>query len=177
MDDHPILTIEERSMSNETILTILNDMEEVLGRCEITIRDKNRCDDGFCMEFDPPTGLNYSLNLNIKLCSECDMITLNLDSSLAASVDKFPLLEELAGRINREIGFYHLIIDREHNRISLNLGIMIDNGVLDQTEFDFAIRLMKRITEVWFPVIYEQLSTDEQPETLMKRGNKSSSTS
>jgi len=168
MDDHRDLTKKERSISKETERTILNEMETVLGWCTC-VMDENRRDDGFTMRFHAPKGTNYFLILNVKLCSENDMVTLHLASSLAVPDEKLSQLTELAGRINALSKFPHLHIDRERNRVSLYAGIMIDNGVLDQKEFDFAVRMIMTSAEQYFPLIEEQLSTNETPDALVNK--------
>lgn len=168
IDDHQDLMKKERSISKETERKILKDMKTVL-KGFTDIGDENRRDDAFIMRFHGPKGTNSFMILNIKLSSEYDMVILHLVSSLAVPDEKLSLLMELAGRINVMSRFPHLHVDRERKKISLYSGIMIDNGVLDQKEFDFAVRMIMASAEQYFPLIEEQLSTNEKPEAVINK--------
>jgi len=41
--------------------------------------------------------------------------------------------------------------------------------VLDQKEFDFAVRMIMASAEQYFPLIEEQLSTNEKPEAVINK--------
>jgi len=63
----------------------------------------------------------------------------------------------------------HLFIHRQTKRVVLLKGIMIDNGVLDKEEFEKSIRMLLGNGSIFFPIIKEQISSNESPEVLLAK--------
>ncbi len=168
MDDHKDIMKMEGRLSKEVISKILGDMKSVfaelkMSRTEVEIRGNMFIKDFVFQDMDIP------LRMGIELAHENEIITMNLAPPFTVPHEKIPMVTELVTHLNRGHGPNHFFIHRESHRVVLLKGIMIGNGILDKKEFKMAVCALLEVGCKVFPIIKEQLSTNEKPDALVNR--------
>jgi len=158
-----------KGISNEVAGTILSDMESVLHDLEISIREEDRHDDVLAVYFKGPEQFDFNLCLIMGLLNNRALLVLDLIPSFTIPDEKIALVTESVIRINKNIKFGCMYIDRENKWVKFRIGIMIDNGVLDKMEFRNAVDAMLPAGGGFFSIIKEQLSSNESLEALLAK--------
>jgi hypothetical protein len=158
-----------KGISNEVAGTILSDMESVLHDLEISIRKEDRHDDVLAVYFKGPEQFDFNLCLIMGLLNDRALLSLDLIPSFTIPDEKIALVTESVIRINKNLKFGCMYIDRENKWVKFRMGIMIDNGVLDKMEFRNAVDAMLPAGGVFFSIIKEQLSSNESLEALLAK--------
>jgi hypothetical protein len=168
MDDHKDTMGKESTLTEGAKRKILIDMESVMTGLKISIKDDERIANGFvmgCMFED----MDFPLRMGVTLDNETEMVRLILSAPFIVPDVKIPVTTELVNLINRRSAPDHLFINRKTKRVVLHKAIMIDNGVLDKRELEMSIRTLLGNGSLFFPIIKEQLSSNESPEVLLER--------
>lgn len=168
MDDHKDLMGKESKISEEAESKILGDIKTVITVLKIAINEDDSLPDGFVLDCILQ-GMNFPLRMGITLDQENELVSLSLGPSFIVPDDKIPIMTELVNRINRMFGAEHLFINWQTKRVILLKAIMINNGFLDKKEFEKAFRTSLGSGCSFFPLIEEQLSSNESPEVLLER--------
>ena len=147
---------------------ILADMESVMNGMKMTITEDRRVSHGFLIDCKIE-GTDLPLRMGIILEQKIKTIILCIGPPLIVPDEKIPVMTELVNRINRVPGPTHLFINRQTKHTVLSRGIMIDHGALDKQEFEMSIRTLMDLGSLLFPIINEQLSSNDAPEVLLAR--------
>ena len=158
-----------KGISSEVAGTILSDMESVLHDLEISIREEDRHDDGLAVYFKTPEQFDFDLCIIMELLNDRALLALDLIPSFTIPDEKIALVTESVIRINKNLKFGCMYIDRENKRVKFRIRIMIDNGVLDKKEFRNAVDAMLPAGCFFFSIIKEQLSSNENLEALLAK--------
>lgn len=154
--------------SKEIKHRILGNVETVLADLNIKIEAENKSK-GCFVNFLCSEAADFHLRMGIKVIAEGRMITLHLAPSFTVPDEKIPLMTELIGRINKMSIHNHLFIQQDPKRISLIKGIIIIDGVLDKKEFKLILDSILACGRMVFPMIKEQLSSNESPAAVVER--------
>jgi hypothetical protein len=168
MDDHKDDMKKEGALSTEVESKILSDMESVLTVLKITIEGDDRRADGFVMNF-LLEGMDIPLQMKIRLSHSNEAVIMYLTPPCIVPNEKLPVVTELINWLNRGSVPDHFFIHRETKHLILLKGIMIDSGVLDKREFEMAVHMLLINGRLFFPIINEQLSSNETPEVLLEK--------
>jgi hypothetical protein len=147
---------------------ILDDMESVITGLNLSIKEELRLDNGFVIDAKFQ-GIDFPLRMGLTLENGNKIVSLNLGPSFIVPDEKIPVMTELVNRINRMLGPDHLFIFPKTKRVCLLRGILIENGVLDEKEFEMSIRTLLGNGRLFFPIFNEQLSSNETPEVLLEK--------
>lgn len=168
MDDHRDLLKGKGGLLKEAKNNILQDMESVIAGLSISIKEDDRIDNGFVIDCMLPD-MDFPLRVGVSLNNENEAIDISFGPQFTVPDDNLPVMTELVNRINRMTGAEHFFITNQSNRVILLKGVMIDNGALDKKEFEKALRTMFGSGHMFFPIINEQLSSNESPEVLLAK--------
>ena len=168
IDDHQGSMSMEGQIPQKARTQILADMESVLLGLKITIKEEERHDYGFVMDFGF-SDVNFPLRMAIRSEHENKTVTLSLAPPFVVPDEKIPAMMELVNRMNKMSGPDHWYINQQTKRVVLLRGIMVDNGVLDKKEFEIAVRTLLGTGCLFFPVVNERISSNESLEVLWER--------
>jgi len=149
---------------------ILSDMESVITDLKIHINNKDRTVNEFIS--DLKLDEMVSIRMSITLSHENKIVVLYAAPPFNVPNEKMTVVTELVNLINRMVKQGHLYIYPQTNRVHIIKGIIIDNGGLDKKEFEMSIRTLLGNSRIFFPIITEQLSSNESPEFLLAKINK-----
>lgn len=169
MDDHKDLMSKENKLTSKMEGKILDDVKLMFSDFDIAINDDDRVDRGFIMQFVHPKDPGLFLRVGTILDSENGIVFISMSPPFPVPDDKLDVMMELVNRINRICGTDHMYITGERKNVVLLKGVMLDNGVLDKEELKNAFGALLSNGFQMFPIINEQLTSVEIPETLMRK--------
>jgi hypothetical protein len=164
-----LIAIDNGSCSSKEIKhRILSNVETVLAGLQIEIEEENKSD-GCFVNFLCSEAEDFHLRMGIKVIADGKMITLHLTPSFTVPDEKIPVMTELIGRINKISIHNNLFIQSDTKRISLLKGIIIDDVVLNKKEFKLVLDSILACGRTIFPIIKEQISSNESPAAIVER--------
>ena len=110
--------------------------------------------------------------MTIELINDRALIVFDLIPTFTIPDEKIILMTESVNLINKDLKFGCIYIDRENKRVKFHEGIMIDNDTLNKKEFTIFFQLMMSAGCFFFPMIKEQLSSNESLKTVMAKSYK-----
>ena len=168
MADHKYDMTMGSKITPEAGRNILDDMKSVITGLKMPINEDACPVDGFVMDCKLRDA-NFPFRVGITLDYENAVIRLLMAPQFTVADVKVPVMTELINRLNRGSISDHLYIHRESKRVVLLKGIMIDSSVLDKMELETSIRTFLGNGSIFFPIINEQLSSNETPEVLLEK--------
>ena len=169
MDNHKDLMDRGNKLTSEMEDKILEEVKLMFDDFDITIKDEDRVDDGYIMELVYQKNPELFLRTATRLYSENEAVVISMAPPFSVPDDKFDIILELVNRINRVCSTDHMYISGQSKKIVLLKGVMLNNGVIDKEELKIAFGTMLTNGFGLFPIINEQLTSDESPETLMRK--------
>jgi len=169
MDDHKDLMSKENKLTSEMEDNIIEDVKLMFADFDITINDDDRVDNGFIIELVHPEDPGLFLRIATRLFSENETVVISMAPHFPVPDDKFDIVVELVNRINRVCSTDHMYISGQRKNVVLLQGVMLNNGVIDKEELKIAFETLLRNGFRLFPIINEQLTSDESPVALMRK--------
>lgn len=169
MNDHKYLMGKDNKLTAEMEGRILADVKSVFADLDITINDQDRVDHGFIMQFVHPTEPGLFLRVATILHSEDEIVAISMAPSFSVPDGKLDIMMELVNRINRVCNTEHMYISGQRKDVVLLKGVMLDNGTIDKEEFKNAFGTLMGNGVRLFPIVNEQLTSSESPETLIRK--------
>ena len=147
---------------------ILDDVKTALAEMKIINQEEKIFDSPLTNSQCPETN-DFRFSHRFEVSDDGKTLIFNLTSSLIVPNEKIPVIMELIGRLNEMSRHDCLYFQRESKRIFLLSGIIIVDGVFDKKEFEVTCDFMLFWGMKVFPIINEQMSSNESPETMIKR--------
>jgi hypothetical protein len=168
MKEHADTMDSDNCSSKDIELKILNNVEAVLTGLQIPIEEENKSEDCF-VNFKCSETTDFYLRMGIRVIADGKIITLHLAPSFTLPDEKIPIMMELIGRINKMSMHNHLCIQQDTKSIYLLKGVIIDKQVLNKKEFKLALDSILACGRMIFPIIEEQISSNETPAAMAER--------
>jgi hypothetical protein len=167
INDHKHLISTESKLTAEMEDKILEDVKLMFADFDITINDNDRVSDGFIIQFAHPKEPGLFLRVGTILHGDNEIVALSMSPPSAVPDDKLDVMIALVNRINRLCSSDHIYISSQKKNVVLLKGVMLDNGSIDKEELKSAFGELLGNGFRLFPIINEQLTSDESPETLI----------
>ena len=165
------IMVAESAISEKDMKTIGNEIEAIyanVGKLDFGTPQElrarlllfTRCDSE-SIDFSP--GISIWIN-GMEAC-------VNVAVVLSPSIpdEKTALMTELVDLVNKNIGLGHVFLNLHTMKVHLVLGMMIENTILDKTEFDTAFRGLLSHLYRLLPMVGERLVSNECSEALFEK--------
>jgi hypothetical protein len=169
MDHHKETKHMKSTISEKNVEKIMIDMEAVLASKMSPITDNNRSANSFTFIIHGIGKIDFSLGMYIYVDDTDKSIFMALEPPFSVPDEKIGVMMELIDRVNKIIGCGHIFVNHHNKKIILVWGIMIDNATLDKAEFETAINALLMYGVKIYPMIKEQITSNECPEVLFAR--------
>ena len=163
------VTYREQGLDKEMKEKVLNGLASVFADLKITLTDENRIENGFVFPCVHPSEPGLCINMITALDTEDSTVIIHAVSSFTVPDDKMTTIIELVNRINRLCGYQHLFVDSLGKKSVFLYGIRLDNGVLQEEEFQNAFRVMITDALCWFPILQELVTSGGIESDLIRK--------
>lgn len=166
--DHTDTMDSDNCSSKDIERKILSNVETVLAGLQIEIEEENKSK-GCFINFKCSKTTDFYLRMGIRVIADGKMITLHLAPSFTLPDEKISIMMELIGRINKMSIHNHLFIQEDTKSIYLLKGVIIEKRVLNKKEFKMVLDSILACGRTIFPIIKEQISSNESPAAIAER--------
>lgn len=156
-------------MSDESIRTILHDMESVITHLGLSVQEEDRFDNGFGVYFSAPDQPDVDLGAIVELDEDGAMVILDMFPLFAIPDEKISSMAESVHWLNLGLQFGCMYVDREEKLVRFRKVIMVENNTLDKEEFMHAAKLVLGLGCRLLSYIHEQISSDVSIEAAVEK--------
>ena len=147
---------------------IYKDIKDVFAKLNLPIKkDRKRGDFFVDISFLDDGKLIRCVGAYVDKYQEYVALTMSIKQTVPS--DKIPVMLELINLVNQSAVIDHLVMESTTKTVILTKGVIIDEGLLDKKEFETAVRTILGNGSMFFPLVLEQISSNDKPEALMER--------
>lgn len=167
MDDHEDLWSGKNTYTETINEEILNDAKAVLADCHFNLDDKSRVNDEYIEGYQYPKvpGLNFVLGIKVR--GENEALVLSMSAAFDVPGDKKDIVMELVNLINKGCRGTHMYYSHDKKNVVLLSGVMLKSGSVDKAELKSVFTAFVSCGFRMLPVVYEQMTSAENPKTLI----------
>jgi len=160
----------KRGAEDEEIKDLIKqDVKAVFSKLDLCVEDDYEKHGAFMLDLCLSSDEKFNAHMAARISRDLQSIDLFLGPEYVVPKKRFATIIELISLINESSTIGHLIIHPDVRMVQLQTGVVLENGLLDKAEFEKAVQTLLGNGTLFFPLILEQISSNESPDILMER--------